>query len=116
VGSQGPQNPAPQFTPIGVWQVQSVNMFGVVSGYGQLRLDASGTFAGQFNTPAGPTQLQGRWQMVGPQIALQGTYNLLAMPWQVLPYALMLQVTGVGPAGFSAAANSGDQCTFQRMA
>jgi hypothetical protein len=111
----GPQNPAPQFSPVGVWQVQSVNMFGVVSGYGQLRLDGSGGFAGQFNTPAGPTALQGRWQMVGPQIVLQGTYNLVAMPFQVFPYGLTLQVTGVGPAGFSAVANTGDQCTFQRV-
>lgn len=110
-----PHNPAPQFTPVGVWQVQSVNMFGAVTGYGRLTLDVSGAFNAQFNTPAGPTQAQGGWQMNGPQLILQGSYYLLAMPYQVMPYMVALQITGVGPNGFGGVASNGDQVALQRV-
>ena len=101
---------------IGVWQVQSVNMFGVVSGYGQLRLDGQ-------RRVHGAVQHAGRPDTASGPLADGRAANCAARHVQPAGHAVsghavraMLQITGVGPAGFSAVANTGDQCTFQRVA
>jgi hypothetical protein len=106
----------PPFTPVGAWQVQFTNPFnGMVIGYGQVNIDGSGGFALTLNTPNGMVQAQGRWQMMGAQMALQGAYALAAMPYQSFPYNLIIQITGAGPAGFAAVSQTGEQVAFQRI-
>jgi hypothetical protein len=109
--------PAPQFQLVGKWQVQIAHpMTGAVLAQGQFTFAATGEFTGSLTTFNGGLQAQGRWQMMGANIVMQGTHVLAMMPYQVLPYNLGLQVVGVGPAGFNAVSTVGEQISFQRLA
>ncbi len=105
-----------QFQLIGTWQVQIAHpLTGAVLAYGQFTYNAAGEFQGSLNTFNGLMQAQGRWQMMGVQIVMQGTHVLAMMPYQVLPYNLGLQIVAAGPAAFNAVSTAGEQVAFQRI-
>jgi hypothetical protein len=100
---------------VGRWQVQIQVPFapGVM---GQLNLDLfpNGMFRGQLLNPAGVTAIEGRWQAnpIQNQIALQGAQT---NGFQMIPYAVMVQVTSFDARQILGVTSGGEQVHWQRM-
>lgn len=122
-----PQPPSPRQPPplppvvsllqvlVGRWQVQIQLPFapGVM---GQLNLDLfpNSLFRGQLINPMGVTGVEGQWQAdpIQNQIALQG---LQSNGFQVIPYAVMVQVTAFDPQHVQGVTSGGEQVRWQRV-
>lgn len=100
---------------VGRWQVQIQPPFatGVM---GQLRLDLfpNGLFRGQLLTPMGFTAVEGQWQAdpFHRQIGLQGGQS---NGFQMIPYAVLMQVTAFDARQVHGVTSGGEQVHWQRL-
>lgn len=84
-------------------------------GQGQYEFNAFGQFRGALNTPQGPIQAQGTWQVIGQQLGMQGMYAYTMLPYNMLPYALVVQVTQSQAGWFAGITSAGEQVTLQKI-
>ncbi len=100
---------------IGRWQLQIQPPFaqGVM---GQMNLDLfpNGLFRGQLINPMGVTGVEGQWQAnpIQNQIGLQG---MQSNGFQVIPYAVLVQVTGLDAHQITGITGAGEQVRWQRL-
>jgi CHAT domain len=96
----------------GTWQVQFQGAWG--TGQMQLEILPTAQFRGQLATPMGMTTVDGSWHAdpSTQQITLQGRQS---NGFQVVPYAVMLQVTFFDPQQIVAVSNAGEQVSWQRV-
>lgn len=111
-----PVSPAQTLNEIlpGIWRVQiQLPMPGAI-GIMQLQIFPNGTFRGELTAPMGASVVEGQWQ-ANPflrQIGLQGQQS---NGFQVIPYAVAIQVAYFDAQQLSGVSSGGEQIAFQRI-
>ena len=117
-----PANPPTPFPPSanlndflpGRWQVQIQTGYPGAVGQMQLEILPTGLFRGNLMTPMGQTMVEGQWQSnpLLQQIGLQGRQS---NGYQVIPYAVMIQLTYLDHQQLVGVTSAGEQVVWQRL-